>query len=156
MGCETQVVHASPLLVGLSPEEAGALLAVAQTQECVDGERIVTEGSASDCLFILAEGAVRVEKGLADGPVVLAVLRERGDFFGEMSLIDILPRSADIRAVGSVRLLAFPKKQLAGFFAHFPRVQMTLILNIARHLSLRLRHADERIVSLARAAGAER
>lgn len=156
MSSDQEVVGTSPLLVGLSAEEAGALLGIAEAREYADSERIVAEGSSSDCLFILAEGAVRVEKGAADGVVVLATLQEQGDFFGEMSLIDIMPRSADIRAQGRVRVLAFPKKQLAGFFTRFPRVQMTLILNITRHLSRRLRKADERIVALARAAGAQR
>jgi len=65
-----------------------------------------------------------------------------------MSLIDILPRSADIRAVTETRVIAFPKKQLSGFFTQSPRVQMTMILNISRNLSLRLRAADAKIVAL--------
>lgn len=110
------------------------------------GEVIVREGSASDCLFILSSGSVAVER--EGGAVELARLNEVGDFFGEMSLIDILPRSADIRACESTEVAAFPKGELAGFFTESPRVQMTLILNIARHLSLRLRDADARIVAL--------
>jgi CRP-like cAMP-binding protein len=153
---EHRAVAASPLLVGLSPEEADGLLQAARVRQCAAGERVVAEGSASDCLFILAGGSVRVEKRAAGEPVLLAVLREPGDFFGEMSLIDILPRSADVRADQPTRLLAFPKKELAAVFGRQPRIQMTLILNIARHLSLRLRQADERIVDLAAGAGPTR
>ena len=65
-----------------------------------------------------------------------------------MSLIDILPRSADIRRRHRDAGIAFPKKQLSGFFTQSPRVQMTMILNISRNLSLRLRAADAKIVAL--------
>lgn len=81
---------------------------------------------------------------------MLASFAEPGDFFGEMSLIDIMPRSADIRAPESVVVLAFPKKELTAFFTQSPRVQMTMVLNISRNLSLRLREADARIVELSR------
>ena len=146
------VLQASPLLLGLSAEELQVLLGIAELRTYGAGELIVGEGTVSDCLFILRQGAVRVEKGMGAAPVVLAVLQEHGDFFGEMSLIDIMPRSATIRAQGDAEIFAFPKKSLTSFFVQFPRVQMTMILNIARSLSLRLRSADERIVELSRRA----
>jgi CRP-like cAMP-binding protein len=59
-----------------------------------------------------------------------------------------MPRSANIRADDTVEVLAFPKKELAAFFTKLPRAQMTMILNIARNLSLRLRAAGDRIVEL--------
>jgi CRP-like cAMP-binding protein len=74
-------------------------------------------------------------------------LDERGDFFGEMALIDILPRSATVYASGETRILAFPKQVLTTLFSRVPRVQMPLVLNIARNLSLRLRQAGTLIVS---------
>lgn len=136
----------SPLLLGLTEDEVGTFLGAAEWRRCGADELIVREGTTSDCLFILARGSVAVERD--GGRVRLATLTEAGDFFGEMSLIDILPRSADIRACEDTEVAAFSKGELAAFFARSPRVQMTLILNIARHLSLRLRDADARIVAL--------
>ncbi len=77
-------------------------------------------------------------------------LHDRGDFFGEMALIDILPRSANVIATFETRILAFLKKVLTTLFSRVPRVQMTLALNIARNLLQRLREADAHIVELAR------
>ena len=82
--------------------------------------------------------------------MLLKILDERGDFFGEMALIDILPHSADVYGRSETRILAFPKKVLTTLFSRMPRVQMALVLNIARNLSLRLREADTRIVELSR------
>ncbi len=140
----------SPLLLGLTGEEEEALLAAGEHRSYDDGTLIVEQGTASDCLFILTGGIVQVEHRDGDRSIPLARLEEAGEFFGEMSLIDILPRSADIRACGTTTVLAFPKKGLTDVFTKGPRVQMTLILNISRILSLRLREADARIVELSR------
>ena len=81
---------------------------------------------------------------------MLKTLEERGDFFGEMALIDILSRSASVYSSGETRILAFPKQVSIALFSRVPRVQMTLVLNIARNLSLRLREADTRISEFSR------
>ena len=91
-------LEASSLLVGLSSEEVKALAAVGQTRRYGTGEVIVQEGTASDCLYILTSGIVAVERVDGERRVELAALTEVGDFFGEMSLIDILPRSAAVDA----------------------------------------------------------
>lgn len=143
-------IQHSPLLVGLTDDEVNRLLAAAESRDYGSGEILVEQNTPSDCLFILTGGAVQVEKRDGDLTVNLARLTQAGEFFGEMSLIDIMPRSADIRSVGATSVLAFPKKSLTTVFTQAPRVQMTLILNISRILSLRLREADERIVELSR------
>ena len=148
MSSGIETLRASALCMGMTEQELGDLLAAAEVRTHAPSDRIVAEGTPSDCLFIIEEGAVRVEKASSVGARLIATMGEEGDFFGEMSLIDILPRSADVRAEGSVRLLAFPKRKLAEIFARMPRLQVNLILNIARSLSLRLREADNKIVDL--------
>ncbi len=57
------------------------------------------EGSVADCAYIIASGKVEVFRTDVDGEKkVLGVLRD-GDIFGEMALIDGLPRSASVRAL---------------------------------------------------------
>lgn len=140
----------SPLLLGLMEEEAEALFALADRRTYKAGDLIVREGDPSDCLYILASGNLEVMRLSEGNPVILATLTKAGSFFGEMSLVDIMPRSADVRAKSNAEILAFPKGELAAFFTQSPRAQMTMILNIARNLSLRLRDADARIVELSR------
>lgn len=145
---ENPALTVSPLVVGLSTDELQALLDIGERRQHAAGELIVQEGTSSDYLFVLEAGAVQAEREAQGQRVALAKLEEPGDFFGEMSLIDILPHSADIRATVDCRILAFPKKQLSTFFTQSPRVQMTMILNISRNLSLRLREANAKIVGL--------
>ena len=150
MSLELEILSSSPLMHGMGEEELGSLLSKMERRIHEPGDRILKEGTPSDGLFILADGAVDVVKGEGEQGVLINSLHERGDFFGEMALIDILPRSANAIATCETRILAFPKKVLTTLFSHVPRVQTTSVLNIARNLSLRLRDADARIVELAR------
>jgi CRP-like cAMP-binding protein len=144
----------SPLLVGLEEKEVQALLATAEPCEHESGSTIVEEGSAGDTLFMICEGEVLVEKAAeGGGSVELARFAAAGDFFGEMVFVDVMPRSATVRASRSTRLLAFRLEKLRAFFDSHPGAHLAIVLNIARMLSKRLREADERIVELTGANG---
>ena len=64
------------------------------------GEHIVQRGEAADEMFVIRSGSVEIRRD--DG--VVAVLGA-GDFFGEMSLLESLPRDADAIALTDVELL---------------------------------------------------
>ena len=145
----------SPLLLGLMEQELAALFAFADRQAFQTGDLIVREGLPSDCLYILVSGVlevVRMSSARRESdprtPVVLATLTETGSFFGEMSLVDILPRSATVRAKSQTVLLALRLENLHKFFEVHPDAHQSIILNIARMLSKRLRQADEEIAVL--------
>jgi len=69
-----------------------------------DGEYIVREGEATRQMYVIQEGQVAITKRVGNADQVLATLG-KGDFFGEMSLLESLPRDANARAVGRTRLL---------------------------------------------------
>src|SRR5262245_65900264 len=69
-----------------------------------DGDCIVAEGSGGREMFIIASGRVRIAKEIPDGHLTLGYV-ERGDFFGEMSLLESLPRYASAFAVGPTRVV---------------------------------------------------
>ena len=150
MSPEIEVLSSSPLMHGMGEEVLGSILSKMEHRIYEPGDRIVEEGRPSDCLFILADGVVNVVKGEGDQAVLIKTLDECGDFFGEMALIDILSCSASVYFSGETRILAFTKQVLTTLFSRVPRVQMTLVLNIARNLSLRLREAGTRIEELSR------
>ncbi len=139
----------SPLLVGLAEDEVSALMATSEPCEHSSGSTVVAEGSAGDTLFMLCEGEVLIEKATGEGGCVeLARLGTAGDFFGEMVFVDVMPRSATVRASRQTRLLAIRLEKLRAFFEAHPGAHLAIVLNIARMLSKRLREADERIVEL--------
>ena len=66
-------------------------------------------------------------------------MMEPGDFFGEMTLLDELPRSATARAAGPCRLYILYKTHMDGLASESPRIAAKLLHNLARLLSARLR-----------------
>ncbi|MFZ9889751.1 MAG: cyclic nucleotide-binding domain-containing protein, partial [Myxococcota bacterium] len=93
-------------------------------------------------LFLVEEGELEVLKG--ERRVLLTTL-SRGDYFGEMSFIDMQPRSATVRVTQPGALWRWPYGQLHAVYRSQPKAYTLLVMNIARQLSRRLRRADEAI-----------
>lgn len=106
---------------------------------------IVSKDEPGDAMFVIARGRVKVcIQGEAGREVILNILKT-GDFFGEMSLLDDLPRSASVVAAEDSSVLILKRDQFAEHIKNSP----TTGLNIMGELSRRLRRADELISNLA-------
>jgi CRP-like cAMP-binding protein len=73
-----------------------------------DGEDIVRQGEAGNCMYVIQQGTAQVLLNKQDKQICVAVLTE-GDFFGEMALFDKEVRSATVRACGDVLVLTLEK-----------------------------------------------
>jgi CRP/FNR family transcriptional regulator/CRP/FNR family cyclic AMP-dependent transcriptional regulator len=114
-------------------------------QSFAKDEVIVGQETRGDSLYILSKGKVKVVLFGASGrEVILSVFRP-GDFFGEMSLLDNEPRSANVVAVEASRLFVLDRSAFARHLHSNPR----LALNVLAEMSRRLRRADEVIGNLA-------
>lgn len=106
--------------------------------EFKDGDFIFHEGDLGTEMYIIHEGKVEILNQVGGKEVVLAVL-ERGDFFGEMSVLEDLPRAASARALSNTRLL-----QINGStFDQLLRDNPEIAVRMMRKLSRRLRETDE-------------
>lgn len=110
--------------------------------EFEDGEQIVADGDPGTDMYVVLAGRVRVSKETAAGRVVLDVL-ERGAFFGEMSVLESMPRDADAHAVGAVRLLAIGQGGLLVRVRRDP----SFALELMHQMSGRIRRLNERVAS---------
>jgi CRP-like cAMP-binding protein len=106
-----------------------------------DGDIIFAEGDQSREMYVVVEGEVAVSKKSNKGEVTLAVL-QRGDFVGEMSLLESLPRSATARARGKTKLLAI---QPGGFLLKIRR-DPTFAFEMLQTLSRRIRVTNEQLM----------
>ena len=107
---------------------------VAEFQE---GECIFTEGDLGTEMYIILDGQVDITAAVDGRESRLAVL-EKGDFFGEMSVLEDLPRTASARALQDSRLL-----QINGStFDQMLRSQPEIAVRMMRKLSRRLRETD--------------
>lgn len=141
------------VFLGASEEERDAIVRIATERTYPDETTIVYAGDPGHTLYLVTCGAVEIlVQGENGGDVVVATLsagdsltaKYAGDFFGEMCLIDIEPRSASVRTKGEVTLVAIPAKKLGELFEDNKDLHILVITNIARVLSRRLREANAR------------
>ena len=108
------------------------------------GEYIFQQGDLGTEMFIIQEGAVDIIKHIGNESHLLSHL-ERGDFFGEMALLEALPRSADAVAVTDVKVVAINGSRFDEMLRKNPEVAVRII----RKYSKRLREANTLLEKLA-------
>lgn len=111
MSTPTELLKAVPLFEGLSDDDLRAICEGSEDVVLAPGEQLFAEGDDGDRAYVVVEGEVEIVKQSADRDVLLAV-RGAGEVIGEMALIEHSPRSAAVRAKGSVKLMAIHKGQL--------------------------------------------
>ena len=109
------------------------------------GTVIVSQEDAGDALFVIAKGKVKVVLYGETGREIILSILKAGDFFGEMSLLDRQPRSANVVAIEDSELLCLDRDAFATHLSAHP----TTALGVLAEMSRRLRHADEVIGNLA-------
>jgi len=130
-----------PLFKGLSPNERERLAVRCRRRQCLGGEIVFHEGDPGDALFVVVSGHVNIERTDDDGGVVHIARRGPGDHFGELALLDALPRSADAVADGVCELLVLAGTDMRRFAEEHPSAAWAML----RGLAARLREATDRI-----------
>jgi CRP/FNR family cyclic AMP-dependent transcriptional regulator len=106
---------------------------------------IVSQEEEGDSLFIIKTGKVKVTLYGDSGREVILSIFKPGDYFGEMSLIDHGPRSANVIAIDESELLMLSQQAFLKQLEESPRLAMAVMTELCR----RLRSADAAIGSLA-------
>ena len=110
-------------------------------RDYADAELICKEGESSSEMFVIQSGSVRIFKSTAKGDLELALLT-RGDFFGEMSVLEGLPRDANACAVGPTRVLVMSTGALLVRLRRDP----TFAFELLHRLSGRVRALNSRLL----------
>ena len=132
---------------GLTNDELKVLAAIAEAGTYDTDQVIFEEGDPGDALYIVFEGKVRIVKHIPGvGDEALAIL-ERGDFFGEMAVIDRSPRSATaIAHLPGTTVLWVDKMAIDGLLSRDSDSARELLLILCRLLSTRLREINDKVV----------
>ena len=95
---------------------------------------VFSQEDKGDALFVVASGAVKVVVPSEEGEeAILATLR-RGDFLGELALLDGAPRSASAIALEPTEALALPRDQFRVLVATEPAIRDALLASLAGEL----------------------
>jgi CRP/FNR family transcriptional regulator, cyclic AMP receptor protein len=136
------------LFHGLTPDAIAVIAGVATEERHALNTRIFQHGEVGDKLYLIVEGKVRISREVPGmGEEALAVLGP-GDIFGEMSLIDESPRSADARVHERCRLLVIPKDGFEDLLFLHKDLAYEVLWNIVRMLTGRLRETNEKLTFL--------
>src|SRR5436190_6146949 len=129
-----------PLFGSLDDEAAKKLCELLETLDCKTGSFLFRAGDAGDAMYIIEHGKVRICVQAADGHQVTLTELGRGDFFGEMALLDgQRRRSADALVAEGARLAVLSREHFLFFMRSNPDVSLEMLSALAN----RLRHTDE-------------
>jgi len=107
------------------------------------GERIFTEGDLGTTMYIVQSGKVRLFR-VVDGQKRVHGMMEKGDFFGEMSILEGLPRTISAEAVEDSELIEINSMT----FDKMIKGNIEIAIRMLRKLSIRLRETERRIEGL--------
>jgi Cyclic nucleotide-binding domain/Major Facilitator Superfamily len=102
---EIQLLQSVPLFAPLPAPELEGLARALRPVSAAAGQTVIREGDAGDCLYAIAKGRVRVTKR---GQEVATL--ERGDAFGEIALVEDVPRTATVMVTEDAELFALDKE----------------------------------------------
>ncbi len=131
------------LFGGLDEETLALLARELPTATVPIGATVVEEGDTSAEMFVVIGGELEVVKRGPKGGEFRVALFGPGDWFGEMSILDVQPRSATVRAVAPTMLVRITAEHVEKLlYRRDLKAYSLLLMNIARELSRRLRVAD--------------
>jgi CRP/FNR family transcriptional regulator, cyclic AMP receptor protein len=131
-----------PIFAGLQPKAIEFLTEKARDLTVPVSDTIIREGETGNRMFVIRSGEVRVWKGKKDGTQFEVARLKAGDFFGEMCILETLPRTATVEATVDTVLCSLSSITFYQFYQSMPDQYSILVLNIARDLSRRLRRLD--------------
>jgi CRP-like cAMP-binding protein len=121
-----QLIASVPLFSGLNAREIEFLGKLMDDVDVADGKVLTREGARGGEFFIVLEGTVRIER---DGKEINRL--GRGDFLGEIALIDQGPRTATAIAEGPVRLMVLTTAGFASMLNQNPGVETKILRVLA-------------------------
>ena len=142
---EREVLRTVPIFSELSDEDITSLAHLALRKRYPKDTVVFFENEEGDFFFTILEGRIKVTILGDDGREVILSVLGRGDFFGEMALLDNEPRSATAIAVEDTELLSLHRNDFQSVLADNRSIMSALI----RILTARLRRANHQISTLA-------
>ncbi|MGJ3243140.1 MAG: cyclic nucleotide-binding domain-containing protein [Opitutales bacterium] len=138
------------LFHGFEQEDLFTLMSRMREARYHTGDRILSEGETGDRLYLIVEGGVEVRKRLeatdaatGSNPEETIAWLGTGETFGEMALVDRMPRSASIYATKPTTALCLMLDDLENFESLKASIYVQLLRNLSAALSQRLRRLDQ-------------
>ena len=143
---DASLLRKVPLFAGLTNAQLQKVGEIAQTRSFEGSARIFSESERGEAMFVIVDGRVRISKTVPGiGEEALAIL-EKGQYFGEMSLVeDDSRRSADAIAHTPCTLWMLERARLEQLMFTDKDLAYVMLWTFVRTLSARLRETNDKI-----------
>ena len=131
------------MLQDFSDGELNTFASFCEMREMSEGTTVFIENMPGESLFLVKKGTIRISKMFAEGDEKTLVVLGPEDIFGDMAVIDGLPRSATARVAEDAELISLKKKALEQLCQDDAALAFKLVKNIVKVFSKRVREANE-------------
>ena len=144
LGEAMEFIRSVPVFAEIEAAELAKIVRVGVRKKYKKGSIILLEEETGAALFVIISGKVKIVRTDDEGrEVILSILGEN-DFFGEMSILDGLSRSASVVAITKTELFMIHRRDFLKLMQDVPSVAISLL----KEMTMRLRKADSQIKSL--------
>src|SRR5262245_37058994 len=132
-------IRSVPLFASLDDRAAGELRGLLTTRDVTSGDMLFRAGDDGDAMYLIESGRIRISVTDEDKRQIVLAELARGDFFGEMAIIDGKQRSADANVIEDGRLAVLSRER----FLRFIKTNPIVALDMLSATFSRLRHTDK-------------
>ena len=140
---ETDQLRNIPMFAKLDTSKLKLLAFTSEMVHYADGETIFRQGDSADCAYVIMDGGVDVISETESGPLVAITLRQNQSF-GEMALLNNVPRVATMKANGDLLVM----KITADMFLKLISENSDVSLDVMRQLSSKLAMSHNQVGEL--------
>jgi CRP-like cAMP-binding protein len=138
-----EILRNSQLFKGTKEKELNEIAAFGALRSCSRGEFVFREGDTGEEFYIIVEGQIAIYKNLAGGRRRIVTNLGTGEVFGEITLFDAEPHSADAQATENTRILVISNRKFRELIRNNLVLAFIVQTRIIRVLCKRLRVTDE-------------
>lgn len=118
----------------LAEEDIVSLAGMVTLKHFTKGSFVISQNDRGSVMYLLVAGRVKVSLASPEGKELALNYLEAPSHFGEMSLVDAEPRSADVIAVTDTEVLALDARDLSAAIQVQPKLALTLIATLSRRV----------------------
>jgi CRP-like cAMP-binding protein len=137
-----------PPFKNLKKRELSLLYRIIHDRSYVSGEFIFMQGDPGIGLYIIRDGEIVIQRKSENGFIIHLADFKKGDFFGELAMVDGEKRSASAIAKTDVKISVIFKPDLDEFIERFPKIGIKVLRGIAEIIAVRLRTLNEDYISI--------
>jgi len=142
-GIKPGMLRRVKILADMTDQQLGRFIQFMEVQKVRQWTEIVKQGSPGDAMYLVLEGEVRVRMMIGEKETILVTL-PAGEFFGDLSLMDHAPRSADVVANQDSVLSKISVDAFQSLLKMAPELSTPFLLAMCKTLAARIRADDKR------------